>query len=453
VVQPSGKTPKRAYRGNQQRHHQLRSKQAQDPPASRRFQPASVTPITREAGSKDSKSREKPETADVLESAESLTTLPVETSGTASPGISISIRMPKIRAVSVRPTAVLLTCVRLGILGVGLAALGGTMLNILQPRLRAVAQNSGPKPVAMATASPAHVDPANVTHMLPTAVQQGERLGSLEQQLQQVIAARPGLTPSLFFLSLDSGQYVDLNGSQAFPAASTIKSPILVALFQDIDAGKIRLDEQLVMRPNLIATEAGSMQYQPPNSKFSVLETATLMITISDNTATNMLIDRLGGAQALNQRFKSWGLQQTTIRNWLPDLNGTNMTSARDQATVMYLLSRGELVSARSRDRIMDMMRHTVTNTLLPAGLGEGAQIAHKTGDIGTVIGDAGIIDTPNGQRYVGAVMVRRPFNDVRGRELVQEISRLTYRVMSQPLPTPQAPASSSPAPVQPAAR
>jgi beta-lactamase class A len=113
---------------------------------------------------------------------------------------------------------------------------------------------------------------------------------------------------------------------------------------------------------------------------------------------------------------------------------------------MMYLISKGELISVRSRDRMLDIMRRTVTDTLLPAGLAEGAVIAHKTGDIGTVIGDAGIIDAPNGQRYVAAIIVRRPFNDVRGRELVQQISRLTYQTFSQPIPRPSTSPIGSPA-------
>jgi beta-lactamase class A len=333
--------------------------------------------------------------------------------------------------------ALLLMFLRFTILGVGVAALTGTVLNILQPRLKPTSQRQAPPPAQAAVLSPAASG-----DLVAAALRRGQRLTSIEQQIRQLATERPGLTPSMFFLSMDSDDYVDINGSQVYPAASTIKSPILIAFFQDVDAGKIRLDEQLVMRPDLIATEAGTMQYQKPGSKFSALETATLMITISDNTATNMLIDRLGGSQALNQRFKSWGLNDTVIRNWLPDLQGTNTTSARDQATMMYLISKGELISVRSRDRMLDIMRRTVTDTLLPAGLAEGAVIAHKTGDIGTVIGDAGIIDAPNGQRYVAAIMVRRPFNDVRGRELVQQISRLTYQTFSQPIPRPS---SSSP--------
>lgn len=330
------------------------------------------------------------------------------------------------RRFAYRP-GLLLTFLRLGMMGIALAALSGTLLTVLRPSLRG-SSAALVQPSLMTTSR-------SGTDQITAALARGKRLTKVEQQIRQLTAARPGLVPSIFFLSMDSDAYVDIGGSQPFPAASTIKTPVLIAFFQDVDAGKIKLDEQLVMRQDLIAGEAGSMQYQKPGTKFSALETAKLMISISDNTATNMLIDRLGGAKALNLRFKSWGLESTAIHNWLPDLKGTNTTSAKDQATMMYLIGRGDLVSVRSRDKLLEIMRSTVTNTLLPAGLGQGAEIAHKTGDIGTVIGDAGLIDAPNGQRYVAAIMVKRPFNDVRARELVQQISQLMYRNLSQPTP------------------
>lgn len=275
-------------------------------------------------------------------------------------------------------------------------------------------------------------------------------MSPVKQSVQKLMAATTGLTPGMFFLNLDTGAYLDLAGPASFSAASTIKIPVLVAFFQDVDANKIRLDESLVMRPELIGSGAGEMQYKPPGSRFSALETATKMITISDNTATNMLIDRLGGAAALNQRFKSWGLTTTVIRNPLPDLEGTNTTSPKDLAMLMTLVSQGDLVSMRSRDRLLDIMRRTKTNTLLPQGLGPGATIAHKTGDIGSVVGDAGLIDMPNGQRYVAAVMVKRPHNNAQAKELIRQISRQVYTHLSQPSPNLQtAPVSpvSSPQP------
>jgi beta-lactamase class A len=172
---------------------------------------------------------------------------------------------------------------------------------------------------------------------------------------------------------------------------------------------------------------------------FSALETATKMIVISDNTATNMLIKRLGGKELLNQRFQQWGLANTKINNLLPDLEGTNTTTPKDLAVILGFVNQGDILSLRSRDRVLEIMRQTKTRTLLPQGLGEGASIAHKTGDIGTVLGDAGVIDMPNGKRYLASVLVTRPHNDIRGRTLIQEISRTIYNYLEthpdQPLP------------------
>jgi hypothetical protein len=78
----------------------------------------------------------------------------------------------------------------------------------------------------------------------------------------------------------------------------------------------------------------------------------------------------------------------------------------------MTRISQGELVSMRSRDRVLDIMRGTVNRSQLPQGLGKGATIAHKTGDIGGLIGDVGLIDMPNGKRYSLTVLVKRSFND-----------------------------------------
>jgi beta-lactamase class A len=233
-------------------------------------------------------------------------------------------------------------------------------------------------------------------------------------------------------VDLDTGGYVDVNSAASFPAASTIKIPILVAFFQDLDAGKIRLDEMLTIQQQMIAGGSGNMQYKQVGTQFTALEVATKMITISDNTATNMLIARLGGIEALNQRFRSWGLTTTAIRNQLPDLQGTNTTSPKELATLMAMVNQGNLVNMRSRDRLLDIMRQTQRDHLLPSGLGAGASIAHKTGDIGTMLADAGLVDIPTGKRYIAAVMVQRPNNDPRAEKLISAISRAAYQQFSQ---------------------
>lgn len=336
-------------------------------------------------------------------------------------------RMPTRQKKSLMHTGILYA-VRLLIMGVGISAIAGTVLSSLNPTIRIPS-----KGVQIVNMQATPQSQASAVVATAGALKLTKEIMPLKTQVQQLAAKNPKLLPGVFFIDLDTGAYVDLNSELTFSAASMIKFPILVAFFQDVDAGKIRLDEPLTMKKELIGGGAGQMQYKPVGSKFTALETATKMITISDNTATNMLISRLGGAEALNQRFQSWGLTTTEIRNPLPDLTGTNTTSPRDLAQLMAALHQGDLLSLKSHDRLLHIMRQTVTATLLPKGLGKGATIAHKTGDIGSMVGDVGLIDTPNGKRYVAVAMVKRPHNNEQAKELIRQISRAAYQQFDRP--------------------
>jgi beta-lactamase class A len=264
------------------------------------------------------------------------------------------------------------------------------------------------------------------------SLRMGRELLWLKQRLAAVHSTYPVVSPGLFILDLSTGDYADLLSSKAFPAASVIKLPILMAFFQDVDAGKVSLSEKLVMRPELMASGSGYMQDLAPWSSFSAKYTVSKMIETSDNTATNMIIKRLGGAWALNKRFRSWGLQDTAIRRWLPDLRGTNTVSPQDLTLILSKLAKGNLLSASSQAKAIAILKTCHTRSLLYPGIGPGGEIAHKTGDIGFAIGDAGIVYMPNGRQYIAAVMLKRPYDDPRGRDYIQTISRITYSYFSQ---------------------
>ncbi len=358
---------------------------------------------------------------------------------------------------------------RLAIVGSGVAAIAGTILTVLDPtpnsspsRSPAVSSALAPVPLKTGTITnseqlvqPKTFDtqpdgPQSLFYRwsqeprMKRLVREGQELSTIKRQIQKWSAAQSELKPAMFFLNPSTGEYLDINGAKSISAASTIKIPVLLAFFEEVDAGTIDLDESLVMRQDLVASEAGSMQYEPVGTTFSALDTAEYMIAISDNTATNMLIDRLGGAEKLNQRFKSWGLKHTAIRNSLPDLEGTNTISPQDMAALMLKLKDEDLLSSTSREQALAILRQTVTNTLLPQGIDKDADIAHKTGDIGSVVGDIGLIDMPNGQHYVAAILVQRPHNDPRAQELIRKISKLTYKTFRKQDPPIVTPATSS---------
>ncbi|MBD2531561.1 serine hydrolase [Nostoc flagelliforme FACHB-838] len=329
----------------------------------------------------------------------------------------------------------MLYIVRLLIVGVGMGAIVGTVLSVLDPATR-VSTNSPQQSnsnVVRSQPQPTQTPPAAAS----TSLYLSQEIASLKIAVQNLADTNPNLTPGVFLVDLDTGNYVDVNGSNSFPAASTIKVPILIAFFQDVDAGKIRLDEMLTMEQNMIAGGSGNLQYKSAGTQYAALEVVTKMITVSDNTATNMLIAKLGGMDALNQRFRTWGLTTTMIRNQLPDLQGTNTTSPKELGNLMAIVSQGSLVSMPSRDLMLDILRRTERNTLLPSGLGTGARAYHKTGDIGTMLADAGLIIVPTGKRYVAAVMVQRPGNDPRAEKLISSISRAAYEEFSKNAVTP----------------
>jgi beta-lactamase class A len=268
--------------------------------------------------------------------------------------------------------------------------------------------------------------------MFASSIRLGVPLSDLRYQVRALMAQYNFLSTGMFFVDLDTGNYLDMGGDRVFPAASTIKLPILIAFFQDLDAGKINLNDTLVMRRDLVTGGSGDLQDRPVGTKLSALETVNKMITISDNTATNMVIDYLGGIDYLNQRFRSWGLKDTVIRNWLADLQGTNTTSSQDLVQLLAMVVNNNLLSASSREQVLDILRHTTVRSLLPAGLGPGADIANKTGDIGFLIGDAGLITMPSGKRYLAGIFVERPYDDPRGRDFIQQVSRLVYSYLNQ---------------------
>ncbi|MBD2664783.1 beta-lactamase [Richelia sinica FACHB-800] len=359
--------------------------------------------------------------------------VPLKTIRMQKPGLVKMEKRPS-RKTRLKPMArTMLYALRLLIVGVGMGSIVGTLLSILDPasRIGSVPQSNLTIHQNSAQSNPLVNPPSlNLTQEIP----------SLKTSVSNLATANANLSPGILLVDLDNGNYVDINSTASFPAASTIKVPILIAFFQDVDAGKITLSEKLTMAKEMIAGGSGNLQYQAVGSQYSALEIATKMITISDNTATNMLIARLGGKDALNERFRKWGLTNTVINNQLPDLAGTNTTSPKELALLMAMVNQGNnLVSMRSRDMMLDIMRRTERDNLLPSGLGDGAKAYHKTGDIGTMLADAGLIDVLTGKRYIAAVMVKRPNNDPSAEKLISSISRTAYQYFSQAAVTPAA--------------
>ncbi len=259
------------------------------------------------------------------------------------------------------------------------------------------------------------------------------RMLNLESELIDLSSKYPHLKPSIYVWDFTSSRSAEINSTETYPSASIIKLPILIELFRKSESLKKAGEKPIDLNSKLLFDEihrtsgSGGLQYSKAGGYYTIDYLAKIMIQSSDNSATNMLLEEIGGMDALNSASRKWGLSSTQMSNWLPDLKGTNTVSTKDMATLLYNIDNPKFLNEKSKYMIKQYMSNVHNNTLLHAGLPKKAEILHKTGDIGTMLGDAGIIYAPNGRKYIAVVMVKRPFNDYSARDFIQQSSKIIY--------------------------
>ena len=268
------------------------------------------------------------------------------------------------------------------------------------------------------------------THSEITTMYHTNEMAGLKSQLTGLMAQYPMIKPSIYVWEYEKGQYVDINGDNLYSAASIIKLPVLVRLFKSIEANQITIYDEMLLTDYYQSSGSGNLQYAQTGRKYSLDSLAKTMIQDSDNTSTNMIMAKLGGMDDINIGLRDWGISRTYVRTWLPDLKGTNKTTAKDIAKILYNLDNPGFLNINSREFIIDYMSHVKNNRLIAAGLGDGAMFIHKTGDIGTMLGDAGIVFAPNGKKYIVVILANRPHNAPQGKDFIVKASSLIYKAI-----------------------
>ena len=268
------------------------------------------------------------------------------------------------------------------------------------------------------------------THSEITTMYHTNEMAGLKSQLTVLMAQYPMIKPSIYVWEYEKGQYVDINGDNLYSAASIIKLPVLVRLFKSIEANQMTIYDEMLLTDYYQSSGSGNLQYAQTGRKYSLDSLAKTMIQDSDNTSTNMIMAKLGGMDDINVGLRDWGISRTYVRTWLPDLKGTNKTTAKDMAKILYNLDNPGFLNINSREFIIDYMSHVKNNRLIAAGLGDGAMFIHKTGDIGTMLGDAGIVFVPNGIKYIVVILANRPHNAPQGKDFIVKASSLIYKAI-----------------------
>jgi beta-lactamase class A len=232
-----------------------------------------------------------------------------------------------------------------------------------------------------------------------------------------------------------------LHGDESFHAASTMKVPVLIELFRQARAGRLRLEEPLRIRnefPSLVdgsayhldaAEDSEADLYRAVGSTRTLAQLCELMITVSSNLATNLLIERLGIAN-IQGGVHALGADGMQVLRGVEDSKAfqqglNNTTTARALLTLMTAIAAGQAVDADSSRAMVAILERQTFNDGIPAGLPAGTRVAHKTGEITKIQHDAAIVYAP--KPFVLVILTRGIADPRESAALIADITRQLY--------------------------
>jgi len=236
---------------------------------------------------------------------------------------------------------------------------------------------------------------------------------------------------SYYVEDLQTGRALAWNESQPLPAASVIKLPIAVTVFEQELAGKIRLEDEVVLKPTDKADGSGVLKRARSGTKLTVANLLELMLQRSDNTATNILTDLLG-LEEINAACRRQGLATTCMPRYIMDLEARdnrieNYTSAADMARLLKALYGRRILDPPTSAQLLDILKGQHVKDRLPRYLPPGVVVAHKTGLMKDACHDVGIIYGRN-HDYVVAVLTTGFGSFTQAKQAIGQIGRAVYQ-------------------------
>jgi len=218
-----------------------------------------------------------------------------------------------------------------------------------------------------------------------------------------------------------------------FPTASTIKLAILYELFAQAQEGRLALDAPRTL--DRVAAVAGSgILFELGTPTLSLRDYAVLMVVLSDNTATNVLIDAVGMAN-VNRRMQGLGLAGTTLRRKMIDLAAArrgdeNVSTPGEIARLLEAYHKGEGLEPASAAAALAILKKGKDSSLTRA-IPEGVPVASKPGDLEGVRVDAGIVYVPK-RPFIISVMTSWLLHDRDGDQVIEDLSRAAHEYFSR---------------------
>lgn len=270
-----------------------------------------------------------------------------------------------------------------------------------------------------------------------------ERLADLRSRLE-VRAAEDGAdVVGVYFRDLTSGDSILLDVDSRVHAASMMKVPVLIQLFRDAEAGAFALDDSVVVTNTFESIVDGSPYelsvpddsegtlYARVGEKESIRQLAELMITISSNLATNILIDRVD-AKRVQATMRQLGADSIAVLRGVEDIKAyraglSNTTTARDLGVILEAIYAGRAAGPESCREMIEILSRQRFNEGIPAGLPAGTRVAHKTGSITEIRHDGGIVYTEAGDAFVLVVLTKGIEDSAVADALIADVARMVF--------------------------
>lgn len=248
----------------------------------------------------------------------------------------------------------------------------------------------------------------------------------------------------IYIKCIETGEEIAINADEQMDTMSVIKIPLMTEVFRQIEAGKFALTDRVTLKDSDKRPGTGVIRSLDAGAVLTVKDLITLMIIVSDNSATDMLFEKVGGVEPVNKLMQSYGLNTIKATGasdvWFkalraePDLwkfhtegkTPYGLSSPRDLGKLLEKIQKGEAVSKQASEQMLQIMRGQVYSSRLPKYV-TGFRLPHKTGDFLPYIGnDVGILESPNRHIVISVFTARH--NGI-GPNLEDTIARIGEQV------------------------
>lgn len=234
---------------------------------------------------------------------------------------------------------------------------------------------------------------------------------------------------------LTSGQRFQLRGDEVFPQASSIKTALLTGLYRQVQDGKLKLTDPYTVQASDLVPDSDIMNgLTAGTTRITLRDLATMVVAVSDNSATNVLIDKVG-MDNVNALMDSLGLKHTRLRRKMMDLKAAgegreNISTPNEMATLLDQLYRGKVLNKELTDDFFKLLS-THKPSFIPRDLPDDLKIANKPGELEGVRNDSGVVFVQN-RPYVICVMTTYLHRERDGEDAISKISAETYRMFDR---------------------